>query len=185
MGTDKSQLLIQDESFVQRIANQLFNTTDAVTLIGHETTDTRLQTASDVYPGWGALGGVHAALHSCASEWAFVIACDLPFVTDDLVRCLGSLRGGFDAVVPIQPDGRAQPLCSMYRKEGCLQRAVELIESGYRRPLDLLESVNTRWVSFAELEGLKDSQKFFVNINTPEDYYEATRKTVVAKEVTR
>ena len=185
MGTDKSQLLIQDQSFTQRLASQLFEITDSVTLVGHTANDSKLKTANDVYPGWGALGGLHAALDACTSLWAFVVACDLPFVTSELVLRLSSLRSNCDAVVPIQPDGRAQPLCSMYRKDVCLRRATELIETGLRRPLDVLNSVNTRWVRFDELQDLEDSRNFFVNINTPEDYYEATRKTVVAKQVTR
>src|SRR5215207_7419826 len=52
----------------------------------------------------------------------------------------------------------------------CRQRATEMIETGHRRPLDLLERVNTRWVPFAELRNLDQAERFFVNINTPEDY---------------
>jgi molybdopterin-guanine dinucleotide biosynthesis protein A len=50
-----------------------------------------------------------------------------------------------------------------------------LIESGHRRPLDLLELVNTHWVPFNDLRNLDQAEKFFVNINTPEDYDEAIR----------
>jgi molybdopterin-guanine dinucleotide biosynthesis protein A len=80
-----------------------------------------------------------------------------------------------EAVVPIQPDGRPQPLAGLYRADPCLQRATELIEAGRRRPLDLLEAVNTRWVPFDDLRNLEQAERFFVNINTPSDYYEATR----------
>jgi molybdopterin-guanine dinucleotide biosynthesis protein A len=57
----------------------------------------------------------------------------------------------------------------------CRQHATELIEAGRRRPLDLLEAVKTRWISFAEIRNLDQAERFFVNINTPSDYYEATR----------
>jgi molybdopterin-guanine dinucleotide biosynthesis protein A len=50
-----------------------------------------------------------------------------------------------------------------------------LIEAGYRRPLDLLQAVNTRWVNFDQLRNLTQAQSFFVNINTPEDYDDAIR----------
>src|SRR5206468_349614 len=172
MGTDKSQLLIKDKSFTQHIANSLFKVTSSVTIVGHDTPDPRLKVAVDIYPQWGALGGLHAALNACDSDWAFVVACDLPFVTAELFNRLSSQRSDNAAVVPIQPDGRPQPLCALYRITPCLPRATELIEKGQRRPLDLVESVKTRWVSFAELEDLDHSQNFFLNINTPEDYYE-------------
>jgi molybdopterin-guanine dinucleotide biosynthesis protein A len=177
MGTDKSQLLIKEKTFTQHIANTLFQVTDSVTVIGHDVDDRRLKVAKDVYPGWGALGGLHAALNACTTQWAIIIACDLPFVTPSLFAQLDNKRKEqeCEAVVPIQADKRPQPLCALYSVNPCLRLAGDLIESGKRRPLDLIQRVNTRWVAYSELEELEQSDKFFVNINTPEDYYEATR----------
>ena len=175
MGTDKSQLLIDRQTFTERISETLLKLTDSVTLVGRQLDTSVLPSVPDVYPQWGALGGLHAALTACKRDWAIVAACDLPFVTADLFSFLAALRLDHEAVVPIQPDGRPQPLAALYRVDPCLQRATELIESGRRRPLDLLEAVKTRWVSFDEIRNLEQSERFFVNINTPSDYYEATR----------
>ena len=172
MGTDKSQLRLEQQTFTDRIAETLLKLTDSVAIVGRHDSD--LATVPDVYPQWGALGGLHAALTACQREWAIVVACDLPFVTPELFQQLAALRLDHEAVVPLQPDGRAQPLAALYRIDPCRQRATGLIEAGRRRPLDLLEAVNTRWVQFAEIRNLHQSEKFFVNINTPEDYYEAT-----------
>lgn len=170
MGTDKSQLRIQYQTFTERIAETLLKITDSVTLVNPHQENSRFSSVADRYPGWGALGGLHAALDACKSEWAIVVACDLPFVTAELFQYLASLRQDPDAVVPLQPDGRPQPLAALYRIEPCRERATELIEAGRRRPLDLLELVNTRWVPFSELTNLAQSETFFVNINTPNDY---------------
>ena len=175
MGTDKSQLLIDRQTFTERISETLLKLTDSVTLVGRQLDTSVLPSVPDVYPQWGALGGLHAALAACKRDWAIVAACDLPFLTQELFLFLASLRLDHEAVVPIQPDGRPQPLAAIYRVDPCLQRATELIEAGRRRPLDLLETVKTRWVSFEEIRNLEQSEKFFVNINTPSDYYEATR----------
>lgn len=174
MGTDKSQLLIEGQTFTARIAETLASLTDSVRVVGGEA-DSTLPSVRDVYPEWGALGGLHAALSACQREWAIVVACDLPFVTAELFSFLAEKRMGHEAVVPIQDDGRPQPLAALYRVDPCLQRASELIEAGRRRPLDLLEAVKTCRISFAELRNLDQAQRFFVNINTPADYYEATR----------
>lgn len=170
MGRDKSQLLLENQTFTDRIAQTLLEVTDSVTLVGSGQTNSRYAIAPDIYPSWGALGGLHAALAASSRQWAIVVACDLPFVTAELFKYLASLRAGYDAVVPLQADGRPQPLSSLYRIEPCLGRTTELIEAGKRRPLDLLELVNTRWVPFNELRNLDQAEKFFVNINTPEDY---------------
>ena len=176
MGTDKAQLRIQNETFVERIAANMLLVTDSITLVNPHHEHTRFPSVTDIYPGWGALGGLHAALAACEREWAIVVACDLPFVTGELFNYLVSLRADHDAVVPIQADGRAQPLAALYRIVPCRQSAAQLIESGRRRPLDLLELVNTHWVPFNELRNLDQAEKFFVNINTPDDYDAVTMR---------
>jgi molybdopterin-guanine dinucleotide biosynthesis protein A len=167
MGRDKSQLFLDDQTFTEKISDTLSQVTDSVTIVRAD---------QDIYPNWGALGGLHAALAACQREWAIVVACDLPFVTAQLFDYLASLRDTSDAIVPVQADERPQPLCALYRIEPCLPRATELIETGHRRPLDLLQLVNTRWVPFTELRNLAQAEKFFVNINTPEDYDAVTTR---------
>src|SRR5688572_8425303 len=170
MGTDKSQLRLAQQTFTQRIAETLLQLTDSVFIVGRDSDESSLRSVADVYSKWGALGGIHAALAACSREWAIVVACDLPFVTSELFSYLAEQRMDHDAVVPIQEDGRPQPLAALYRVDPCLRQATDLIEAGRRRPLDLLEAVKTRWVAFDEMRNFARAQSFFVNINTPEDY---------------
>lgn len=178
MGTDKSRLLLNDETFVERIAKELSSLADSVRIVGNDSAHLALQLPSvpDIYPGWGALGGVHAALAACRSQWAAIVACDLPFVSAALIARLASLRENFAAVAPIQSDGRPQPLCALYQVIPCLNQADHLIKTGERRPIALLQSVGARWVSFTELADLVGADRFFDNINTPQDYVRATQK---------
>jgi molybdenum cofactor guanylyltransferase len=180
MGTDKASLLLDGRTFVQQIAGELLAITDSVTLIGEDSgkLQTNLPSAPDAYANWGALGGVHAALYASQSPWAIIVACDLPFVTAGLFAHLAGLRGDFEAVAPIQNDGRPQPLAALYRKDPCLARADQLIKSGERRPGALLQSVRTRWTPFQELQELPGAEHFFDNINTPQDYEHASGKGV-------
>jgi len=170
MGRDKSRLLVAGKTFVARIAGELLPVVETVKLVGGDSAAADLQTVPDIHPHWGALGGVHAALSACDAEWAFVVACDFPFVTHELFATLASRRESFEAVAPIQSDGIPQPLCSLYRVEPCLRIAENLIKSGERKPVALLQSVQTRWLEFSELSRLEGANSFFDNINTPEDY---------------
>jgi molybdopterin-guanine dinucleotide biosynthesis protein A len=195
MGTDKSRLVLAGQTFVERIAGELSAVTSSVTIVGAnsgnsttgeqqtpnselKTQDSKLKTVSDVHPNWGALGGVHTALAVCRAEWALVVACDFPFVTSKLFLRLLSFRADFAAVAPIQRDGIPQPLCALYRKRPCLDRATELIKTGERKPVALLQSVLTRWLAFAEFANLEGADRFFANINTPEDYVRAREEGV-------
>jgi molybdopterin-guanine dinucleotide biosynthesis protein A len=130
-----------------------------------------LPVVGDLRAGLGALGGLHAALTACRAEWAAVVACDLPFVTGGLLsRLLSECTAETDAVVPLQEDGRVQPLCALYRARVCLEQVEELIRAGELRPRALLTRVRSRLVAFGELQDLAGSARFFLNVNTPEDY---------------
>lgn len=171
MGKDKSRLQMEGQTFVQRIARELEQVSPKVSQVGRpEQAISELPLVLDVYHQWGALGGVHGALAACNAEWALIVACDLPQVTASLFNRLLNLRQGFDAVAPLQVDGRRQPLCAAYRVAACLPQAETLIESGERKPIALLQSVSTRWVQFIELADLPGAKDFFDNINTPQDY---------------
>ena len=182
MGTEKARLVLAGQSFVERIARELSCVSSSIKVVGDKVSPAELnlpidiQSAPDIYPQWGALGGVHAALSACTESWALVVACDFPYVTGELFASLASVRQGFDAVAPIQQDGIPQPLCSLYRVEPCLTLAERLVKSGERKPITLLQSVLTRWVLFNELSLLKGADRFFDNINTPEDYARIKKK---------
>jgi molybdopterin-guanine dinucleotide biosynthesis protein A len=179
MGTDKAMLTLDGHSFVERILGALSSVTSEISLVGDPEKCApwpRLTAVRDVHVRWGALGGLHAALAACRAQWAAVVACDLPFVTGELLVRLASLRENFDAIVPVQADGRRQPLCALYRANDCFERATKLIEAGERRPRALLELVRTRLVAFDELRDLRGAEHFFANVNTPADYINAQKE---------
>lgn len=176
MGTDKARLLLDGKSFIERIAAALREVTSDITVVGQEVSDLGFRSVADIQPQLGALGGIQTALANCRVDWAIVVACDLPFVSTSLFQRLATLRADHEAVVPIQSDLVPQPLCAFYKARECFVEATKLLNSGHRRPLDLLQNVRTNWVPFASVEDLPEAHKFFVNINTPHDYYDASRK---------
>jgi molybdenum cofactor guanylyltransferase len=179
MGTDKAQLVFDGLSSIERIAAELSSVASSVNLVGsrHHYRHLSLKNVPDIHPGWGALGGIHAALAACERDWALVVACDLPFVTKEFFERLKGFRGQqVDAVVPIQADGRPQPLCALYRRNTCLVETEKLIEMDEHTPRALLRSVKTHWLEFAELRDLPGANNFFLNINTPADFEEATKR---------
>ena len=181
MGRDKSRLMLGSQTTVERIAEVMADVVTGVRLIGSLVgggdEGNRFDSVPDLLESWGPLGGIQAALHAAAAEWCIVIACDLPFVSDGLLRRLLELRSNgadtFDAVVPIQADDYPQPLCALYRRVSCLDAADQSIRNGEHSPRALLDRVKTRYVPFTEIADLAGASNFFFNINTPENYERA------------
>lgn len=176
MGEDKSRLSLGGRTFVESAARALLTVTTRVRVVSSrpEAESHGLPLVPDLRAGVGALGGLHAALTSCRAEWALVVACDIPFATGELLARLAAMCDeSLDAVVPVQEDGRVQPLCALYRARVCLEEVEEMLRTGELRPRLLLSRVRARRVAFEELRDLEGSRRFFLNVNTPEDYAHA------------
>ena len=131
----------------------------------------------DAVKGQGPLGGVHAALsHVAASHPAlqgiFVLACDMPFVKEGVVRALAEL-GGADAVVP-SVGGRYHPLCASYALS-CLPVVERHLREGKLDMSSLVQDVNARILREREIERSDPGLGSFLNINTVEEFKKASR----------
>ena len=150
-----------------------------------------LSLIKDIFLNRGALGGIHSALIHSKSDWTIILACDYPFVSIDLIKFLQNLtesKTDFDAFAPIQPDGKIQPLCAIYKTETCRKILSEMLENEHEKYSvhDFLNQIKTRYVEFAEIAHLPNSENFFFNVNTPEDFILAvklhenyTKKTLI------
>lgn len=203
MGADKCSLLIDGVQISDRLIARLAAVTTRARLVGRRREDAPAGASSsqpspqhrppasvcDVYrapEGCAprcALTGLHAALWHARTEWVVVLACDLPFVTSELILALAARRPPGDpcddrieAIVPVQPDGRLQPLCAIYRRMPALRRATEALDAGDYALRSFLNRLHTREVAAAELAALPGADRFFFNLNTPEDFAAATEQ---------
>lgn len=184
MGTDKFALRLGETTFAERAVVALKKiAAGRVSLVvgAHQSIEflpIDSPSITDAFPGKAALGGIYTALAHSTSEWAIILACDYPFVTQDLIVRLAeitsSVNAEISAVAPVQPDGRIQPLCAFYRVKTCFAACELLLKSDEVPPVRrLLESVATRLVTFKELADLPGAENFFYNVNTPEEYLRA------------
>lgn len=137
--------------------------------------DRFVRIVADFYPGNGPLAGMHAALSGAGNEYAWVVGCDMPFLSADAAsHMMNKLqRMELDAVVP-RLDGRLHPLHAVYRS-ACAKPIEELLEAGTYRVMELFGKI--RWESLLDEEfaGLGIELRFAVNTNTPEEWAEALR----------
>jgi len=124
--------------------------------------------ANDQLPGRGPLGGLDAALSSAAGDPVLVVACDMPFITADLLRYLLSCSDGVDAVVP-KSDRGYHPLCAVY-KRACRPAIRRRLAAGRLAVSGLFDDVRVRLVGAPEIEPFGDPGRLLANVNTPAEH---------------
>ncbi len=185
MGCDKAGLRWGDSTFIEHSAITLQTITTAPIAVvgGSETAESsaEFRFLPDAFePNHenrrGAIIGLQTVFRNSNASWAAVLACDLPFVSGKLVERLAALRTNeFEAIVPVQPDGRWQPLCALYRSAACLPPVEKMLEENIWSVRELLGRIRTRLVPFTDISDLPNSERFFLNVNTPADYKLALR----------
>lgn len=181
MGEDKFSLVLNSKTFLEIAAENLQNFGDVSVVISEQTNfKSSFPIVKDIYQNRGALGGIHVALVNSKSNWTIILACDYPFVTVELIKFLTNLaknKKDFDAFAPIQSDGKIQPLCAIYKTEICRKILSEMLENSDKKysVRDFLSRINTHYIEFSEIEHLSNSENFFFNLNTPEDFILATK----------
>ena len=174
MKTDKAFLKIGGETFLEKAFKTLASLCKNTKIVINKNQKAKFEEAFpaldfifDIYPGRGALGGIHAALKNCETEFAIVLAVDLPLVTPATLEKLSAVSNDFAAMIPRQNDGRLQPLCAVYRVQDCLPVLVELlVKDNSASVLDFVKLISVNVVE-ANLPGA--GEDVFLNVNRPED----------------
>ena len=181
MGKNKAHLKLGGKTFVQRAALSLSAIEpQRIFLVGNFTNENKaadIEILPDVFKSdlRASIIGLHTALFHAETEWIAVLACDLPFASSSLFKRLTEfVQDEFEAIVPLQKDERAQPLCALYRKT-CLPKVEAALASNEWSLKKLLEKLETRFVRFEEIADLPNAENFFFNVNTPEDFARAVQ----------
>lgn len=119
---------------------------------------------ADLVPDKGAPGGVVTGLAVSPTDWVTIVACDMPFVTEGMLRTLHARRhAGVDAVC-FTRGGQLEPLVGVYRRALCFDWAPRL--DGNPSLRELVSSVRLETVEAAEPARL-------ISLNCPNDFRDA------------
>ena len=167
MGTDKASIKLNKKTLLENSVELLrpFCETILISSNNSEHKITETKTVPDEIADCGPIGGVYSCLKESKTDWNFVISVDSALVKLQFVKHLISEIEDFDAVVPIHSKGK-EPLIALYNKN-CLFEIEKIIRSGDFKMLNLLNSINTKWVD--SQNWVEKYPKLFHNINRPED----------------
>ncbi len=129
----------------------------------------------DVYPERGPLGGIHAALTRTGTELNLMVAVDLPFLQPSFLNYLVSRSRETKAVVTVpRVEGSLQPLCAVYRRSFA-EVAERSLLAGRNKINPLFAEVETEIIEPEEWKRNGFAEEMFRNLNTQQDWEEATR----------
>lgn len=125
--------------------------------------------------GFGPVAGLLSGMRCARGSLAFATGCDLPFLNVKVIEKLFELAEGYDAAVPIRPNGLKEPLHAVYDREKMLLACEEALENGERRIQAPLRRIRANYVSVDLFRQIDPQLMTFFNINTHEDLEEAQR----------
>ena len=179
LGRAKALEPFQGEPLIRRVIDRLSRITDDLVFVvnDHEQAsalpissrdiDLTYDIVIDKYPDGGSLGGIYTGLLAAESQWAFVVACDMPFLNVELMRHMLSMRDGQDVVVP-RTDGYPEPTHALYNKS-CLPFIEKRLKRDDLKIARFFDEIRVRFLEEAEVRGLDGDLLSFFNVNTQDD----------------
>ena len=192
MGRDKAFLEFDGRLLIERVIERVHMVSNDVIIVCNDVDAYARfgeRIVTDRIPGKGSLGGLYSGLLAAREEYVFAVACDMPFVNQDLVRYMISLATQYDVVIPHahDPSGRKRqdkkfmsdhpmakekdlhPMHAIYSKR-CLSIIAERLQTDDLRLIGFLPDARTRIVEAEEIDRFDPRHLSFFNANTPEDY---------------
>jgi molybdopterin-guanine dinucleotide biosynthesis protein A len=178
LGRDKALVMLGGRPLLAhalRALQGVFSEAVIVSAPGSDYPNFGVEVVTDLYPDRGPLAGIHTALVHAGGRAVFVLACDLPHVTSDVVRFVADLprpgrpwwsQPGATAKVA-QWRGRLQPLCGVYAA-ACRKPAEESLRREELGATEFLGKISTTPVPITSNLPFYRSD-LFQNINRPED----------------
>lgn len=186
MGSDKADLLLGDVTLLQRVVSTMEKLFPEVILsVRRPRPEIDLPQVCDEQlvdgmQGAGPLAGLAAGLGHIATPWAFVVACDMPFMEPAVVELLGRYRSNPPSILPCQAvvpvvQGHPQPLAAFYARSCLGTIRAHLAGDGKRSLRAILEQLQVRYVDEAELLRADPELRSFFDLDTPQDVALAIR----------
>jgi molybdenum cofactor guanylyltransferase len=185
-GREKYFFVYEGRTFIERLIDTLSQVTDEIILVAKDPEQCKrfghlpgVRCITDIRPGIGPIGGLHAGAQAAKGDTLFVSACDMPCIDAGVVRYLFDAIGDGDAVIPSWNYDMIEPLHAVYRRS-VLLRYLEDHESYSLRPM--IRTINTRYVPVEDLRKYDPTLKTFTNINKLEDLERINTGSVPGRE---
>lgn len=166
MGRDKAQLTLNNSTFLESIISVLKPYVNELIIISDnkEHDKFKIRREEDIIKNSGPLSGLHTGLHHAKHEYVLALSCDIPLISEDIIKSLIANSKEHTDVNQIKSNSKTMPLIAMYKKS-CLIPFYNFLINDERRVRVAVESLITNTI---EVDHKYSSQ--VKNINTQEDF---------------
>jgi molybdopterin-guanine dinucleotide biosynthesis protein A len=185
MNGDKGLKELCGEILVNRVMRQVGERVDEVLLVvGSEeqrevysgVVDEDIKLVVDLYSEGSPLVGAITGLKHAKSEYAFMAACDMPFISDEVVETLFKEAEGYDGAVFQWPNEWIEPLLAVYRVKPSLEKALDLYDAGDLRVRRILQNLpNVKMIPIDDLKAIDAELHSLFDADTEDALREAEK----------
>lgn len=179
MGQSKAALLIDGEPLLRRVVCRLRLALRDMVVVGSSDLaalipDTGIIQDLPHHQGQGPLAGLEAALCAIETPYAFVVACDMPFVAPDLVRAMVAQASADPSndVLVLRTSQGVEPLHAVY-SHACLPTVTRQLDAGERSLQRLMPHVRVSEVPEELVKRYDPAGRSAFNANTPDEWEHA------------
>jgi len=167
MGQDKGLLLLSGKAMICHAIETLIPFVNEVIVVSNNPEYKKIgyETISDLIKDTGPVAGIYTALQHSTTQKNFIMSCDVPFVSPEIVDNLIKHSGNNLITVAGSAHG-VQPLCGVYSKE-CISSFYECLKNGMVKLKDVIKLVSYQMIDMSICE--VQHSHLFKNINTKED----------------
>ena len=162
MGRDKASLVLDGQSFLERLHGMLLGVFAEVAVHGGAVVPTDGVLIPDEMPGEGPVGGLLTAMRVASRRAVFVASVDTPMLTADVVRMIVEPPVPSDGVRVASAGGRIHPLVAVYGPD-ILSVVERRFDQGERSMMGVIDDAPR----VVEVEIDPDA---VFNVNTEADY---------------
>lgn len=169
-GTNKAMETINGRPLIEQIVEGLKNAFEKVYIIGNVKEYVFLQDVffcEDIIPNKGPLGGLLTGLTCSDSEYNFLTACDMPFLTSEFFEFVNLQKKDYDVLVP-EYNSYLEPLAAVYSKK-CLPFINASLINDQLKLKSFFPKVKVRIIKETIIREIGEPEKLFFNINYKED----------------
>ncbi|MDR2096973.1 MAG: molybdenum cofactor guanylyltransferase [Spirochaetaceae bacterium] len=177
IGYDKKNLLLNGKSVIGSLIAGLHDVFDEIIVSSNNEFKCKDVIVLPDLIGAGPLAGIYQGLTRCNSEYLYVIACDMPFISPDYIAFMKNalMPGGLcDACVAQKEDGFLEPFNAFWKKS-CTGPVRAALESGVYKIGPLLKRLRLCVIppdAVKRFCAIRQADLFF-NINFGADLREA------------